>query len=219
MSFIAVAILGSAGIGAGASLYASSQQQQGANRAIDAQQQMFARGAGEVQPFIDAGKSGIPTLLSLLTPGPGQTDTLSQLPGFKFLQDWGQKGVAAQATTRGFGGNRIAAGNQFATGTAQQSFGSFAEMLQRLVSMGSGAAGSLMGGANQAGAGIAGSQISGGNAAAAGILGAGGAAQGGMNSLSNMMLLKQLTSGAGGGGMYTAGDPAPRAAGIPGMDF
>jgi hypothetical protein len=171
--------------------------------------------------------SAADTLKNLLTPGANMTNTLSQIPGFQFLQDWGQKGISAQATTRGLGGNALAAGAQFATGTAQQGFGTIVNALQSLLSGGTGlanvGAGVLGTGANVLGTGgnvlgnltgTGANLLSGLTGTGAGtlsnILGTGGQLQqGGTNALTN--LLTSIASGAtwaGGsafGGLNTLG--------------
>lgn len=181
MSFIAVAIAGSGLLGAGASIYGASTQAGAARNATNAQLSMFNRMQANEQPFISAGQSVLPTLESLLTPGPNQTATLSQLPGFQFAQDWGQKGVTAQGTTRGLGGNVLTAGANYATGLAQQGFSGLVENLQNFANMG---ANTAVGAGNQGvqvGGQIGSNIIGAGNAMAAGGIGAansiGGAAQ------------------------------------------
>lgn len=73
------------------------------------------------------------TLNALLTPGASMSDTLSQIPGFKFAQDWGQKAVQNIGSTTGLGGNVLKAGADYATGVAQQGFGGIVQQLQALL--------------------------------------------------------------------------------------
>lgn len=193
---IGAALIGSAAIGAGASIFSSSQQSSAAQRGIDAVTGMFNTGLntakGALQPFIDAGQSALPTLQNLLTPGPNQTATLSQLPGFQFAQDWGQKAVQNLGTMRGIGGNVLTAGANFATGLAQQGFSGLAGLLQNFTNTGASAAGQLagsaVGGSSTAGGNLLSGNIQQGNAQAAGGLGVG-------NSLSNALLYSQLFGG------------------------
>ncbi len=194
MSFVAVAILGSAAIGAGASIYGATQQSAALGQAQQTLQQGQSSALDQIRkflaPYANAGADVLPTLKSLLTPGPNQTSTLSQLPGFQFMQDWGQKGVTAQATTRGLGGNALAAGAQFGVGTAQNAWTSLADQLQKLVGTGASAAGT--GGTASAqtigsfAPAMAQTQVGQGNVAA-------GAAQGVSGSLNNALLLGALT--------------------------
>src|ERR1035437_6727864 len=155
MSFIATAIAGAGVAGLVGSVIPSSAASKASSAAIAAQQGMFDTSVGLNQPFINAGQTATGTLTNLLTPGPNQTETLSQLPGYKFAQDWGQKAVQNIGSTQGFGGNTLTAGAGFATGLAQQQFGSLAGLLQNQVNSGVSSAGSLTGAATTTGQGIA----------------------------------------------------------------
>ena len=159
--------------------------------------------------------SVLPSLTKLLTPGPNQNATLSALPGFQFAQQWGQNAVQNLGTTLGLGGNTLTAGAQYATGLAQQGFGQYANLLQNLLTSGTGAlgtAGSLGTGVLGAGAttlsGASGALASGtqsalssiGNAQAAGTLGTANAISSGLGGVGNAALLYGLSNKLGGGG-------------------
>lgn len=167
MAFIAAAILGAGAIEAGASIYAAGKQTDAANKAIAAQQGMFNQAAGYAQPFIGAGQSALPTLQGLITPGPNQTSTLQQTPGYQFAADMAQKGVANQGTVTGLGGNTLLSGanaaSQLALGMSWQPT---VNALQNLVGTGAQSAGALGGQAVQTGQGIGSSLTGIGNAQA-----------------------------------------------------
>jgi len=211
----AAGAIGSSMISSNAADKASQQQAAQAQAALQQQNALFQQGVGLVQPFIDYGKGAGNTLSNLLTPGPNQTAALSQLPGFQFAQDWGQKAVQNIGTTQGLGGNTLAAGAGFATGQAQQSFGSLANLLLGLTGQGAGAASSAFGNATQTGANMANTFTGLGNAQAAGTLGSANALAGGLTgaagSASNALLLSKLFGGQGGVG---AGFPAATGPGI-----
>ena len=187
--------IGSALIGSSAAKTASSQQ-------VAAQQQVLAMLQKTIGPLIEQGKgiatSALGPLTALLTPGPNMTAMLSQIPGFQFTQDWGQKAVQNIGTTLGLGGNTLAAGAQYATGLAQQGFGQYAGLLQNLGQMGlnleQAGATALAGGSQSAITGM-------GSAGAAGTLGAANAYTGGLSGLTNAALLyglgKKLNLGGG----------------------
>src|SRR6202035_2344939 len=120
----ALGSIGGALIGSSASQKASQQQVQLEQQALAMQQQMFGVAQGALSPYISNGADVGGTLKSLLTPGPNQTQTLSQLPSFQFAQDWGQKATQNLGTTTGLGGNVLTAGAKYATGLAQQGFSS-----------------------------------------------------------------------------------------------
>lgn len=190
----AVGSLGSALIGSNAAQTASSQQ-------VAMQQQVLAMLQKTIGPLISQGQgiasSILPALTSLLTPGPSQTQALSQLPGFQFAQQWGQTAAQNLGTTMGLGGNTLAAGAQYATGLAQQGFNSLVGNMQGFLNSGlnleSSAASALAGGSQSALSGI-------GNAQAAGTLGSANALSGGLSGLGNSALLYTLGNKLGLGG-------------------
>ncbi len=235
MSFVGAAIVGAGALGAGASIYSANKSAGAINdasrNATNAQLSMFGQAKDALQPFISGGSDALSqlkallsggdgttlgTLQKLLTPGPNQTATLSQLPGLQFAQDWGQKGITAQSTaSRGLGGNAMAEGAKFATGTAQQGFGGLVQQLlqlfggqtgalQNLVSTGAGAAGSLAGNSTQVGSNVGNNMLTGGMAQGGAAIAGGNALSGLAGSAGNLALLNSLTGGQllGGGGMY-----------------
>jgi hypothetical protein len=227
----AVGSLGSAAIGYFGSKGASNAQQQFGQQVLLTQEQMFNTAKGGIQPVIDAGQGALSTgmgilnpaaraLSGLLTPGPNMTETLSQIPGFKFAQDWGQKAVQNMGTTMGLGGNTLKAGADYATGVAQQGFQGIAGALQGLLNSGSGlvgsglgamgyGAGSLASAATQTGANMGGTLTGIGNAQASGILGGANALSGGLQGaaggITNAMLLSRLLGGGAGGSLGAGG--------------
>lgn len=178
----------------GGSLIQSSAATSAANKAIAAQQGMFNTSVGINQPFVNAGQTADTTLTNLLTPGPNQTATLNQLPGYQFAQDWGQKAVQNVGSIQGFGGNTLTAASNFATGQAQQSFGSLAGLLQNQVNSGVQSGGNITQAATTTGQGIA-------NSAASGTLGSANALSSGLtgttNSVLNAMLFNKLSNNNG----------------------
>lgn len=206
MSFIAAAIGATAVAGIGGAVIQSQAAQSASNAQVSLGQQalaqqnaLFAQGTAANQPFINAGQTAAGTLTNLLTPGPNQTSTLNNLPGFQFAQDWGQKAVQNIGSTQGFGGNTLTAGANFATGLAQQQFGSLASLLQGLTNTGSSSAQSLMGGAVQTGQNTGNTLTGIGQSTAAGTLGSANALAGGLTgtagSVTNALLLNKLFGG------------------------
>ncbi len=207
MSFVATAIAGSAIIGAGASIFGSMTQADSAKQAQQTllQQQQSAQGqiSKFLTPFTDFGQSFMPTLQSLLQPGPNQTDTLSKLPGFQFARDTGGQAVANVSSTRGLGGNAMAAEQEFGTGLAQQFWGDYVNKLLAGTQIGANAANTGVqantGLAQSFAPAIAQTQIGQGNAIAGGATGVAGAVGGGVNNYLQMALLSKLAPGASGG--------------------
>jgi hypothetical protein len=194
----AVGSIGSSIIGSNAAQQASSQQ-------VAAQQQVLKMLQQTIGPLITQGQgiagSALPTLEKLLTPGPSQTATLSQLPGFQFAQQWGQTAAQNAGTAMGLGGNTLTAASNYATGLAQQAFGNYTGSLQSLAQSGlnleGSAATALSGGSQSALSSI-------GNAQAAGTLGSANAISSGLtgttSSLGNAALLYGISNKFGGGG-------------------
>lgn len=241
--FLAAAVLGAGALGAGASIWgankAAGAQTDAATAAIANQQGMYNTNKGVLDPFIKAGQGGIgqlqdwlstsggtggsnalSSLLKLVTPGPDQSATLQQTPGYGFAQGQGTRGALNALAARGLGGSpgAIAKGvSTFNSGLASSTWDSVVKnllstfqtggnALQGLVNTGVNAGGALAGvGTNTANS-ITGSLTGAGNAQAAGA-NATGAAIGGLgNSATTAALLQQLGLGGGaGGGIYTPG--------------
>lgn len=218
----AAIISGVAGVGGsiGSALIGSNAANKASQAQIGFGQQALSSLKDYLSPLLNAGRSitdsALGPLTKLLTPGADQAATLSQLPGFQFAQDWGQKAVQNIGSTLGFGGNTLAAGAKFATGTAQQGFGSLVGMLQNFLQSGLGAQASAGTALGSGTAGILGGM---GNAAASGILGSANAISGGItggtNALSNTALFNAIGSNPallaalrGGGGIYGGAAPA-----------
>jgi hypothetical protein len=229
MAWIAAAIGGSALVGAGASIFGSMTQANAAQSASQAQTQLgqqalaqqlglFNTAKGELDPFINAGSSVLPTLTKLLTPGSDMSQVLSQIPGFQFAQQYGQKAITNQATSRGLSGNALTAGADYATGSANSAYSGIVQALLSQAGIGSGAAGSLASAAGATG-GQVGSTLGGiGNSIASGILGSANAqasgatgvanaVSGGANGFMNYNLLQSLLNKNSGGavGIYSGG--------------
>lgn len=125
---VAAAVLGAGALSAGASIWgankAAGAQTDAANASITNQKQMYDSNKGVLQPFIDAGSSGITglkdwlstsggvggsnplsSLLKLVTPGADQSATLAQTPGYQFSQGQGTRAALNALAARGLGGS------------------------------------------------------------------------------------------------------------------
>lgn len=202
------AIAGAGILGAGANIFgaqtAAKAQTNAANAAIQAQLQMFGQAQNALQPYISAGQSALPTLQQLLTPGSNMSAVLSQIPGFTFGQQWGQNAITNQATSRGLSGNALAAGAQYATGAANQAYGTVLQGLLGLSGQGTQAGSALAGNATQTGANVGNQLTNTGQAQAAGAIGTTNAIAGAGNSISNLATLNALTGGSLFGGNNSA---------------
>lgn len=214
----AIGSIGSSLIGSNAAQKASQAQLQFGGQALSALQQYLS-------PLFNTGQSitgaALGPLTKLLTPGPDQTATLSQLPGFQFAQDWGQKAIGNLGSTLGFSGNTLTSGAQYATGLAQQGFGSLTGMLQNFMNTGVSALGTA---GTALGSGTAGILSGMGNAAASGILGSANAISGGLTGATGALGNSALWSAIGnrlpqanGGGLYGAVSPWQSMTGTAGL--
>lgn len=212
MSWIAAAIGGAGLLGAGASIYGSSKQSDAAQQAAQIQQQEFNTSQATLSPFVQSGASALPTLSKLLTPGADMSSVLSQIPGFQFAQQYGQKAITNQATSRGLSGNALTAGADYATGSANSAYQGIVQALLSQAGIGGNAAAGVANAAGTAGGQIGSSLIGAGNAQAAGATGAANAASGAANGFMNYSLLQSLlqkNGGAGGGtGIYSGSTSA-----------
>ncbi len=208
---IGAAIVGAGAISAGASIYgankAAGAQTAAGRAAIEAQERMFRQAKEAVQPWITAGTGVLPTLQSLITPGPNQNAVLAQTPGFQFAQDWGLRGIKNAATMRGLSGNVLTEGASYSSGLAQNTWQNTVNALLGLSGQGQAAGSGLAGNAVATGQGIAGSNIGIGNAQAGAAMGTANAISNFASGISNIGYLQALTGGSafvcsGNPGMY-----------------
>ena len=146
-------------------------------------------------------------LQSLITPGPNQTKTLEQLPGFQFQSQWGNLAATNQLAAEGLGGSAGPVGtalSNYNQGLASTYWMNDVNALQQYANMGMGAGSALAGNATNAGNAMAQTQMAQGSAEAAGTLGSANAlATAGAGSAGNALLLSSILGGAGGGaGLY-----------------
>jgi hypothetical protein len=205
---LGTAIIGSSVLGAGASIWGASSaaeaQKNAANQAINAQMSMFQQAKQLAQPFIDFGTSALSPLSKLITPGPDQTSTLEQTPGYQFALSQGEKGITNQATMTGLSGNALRAGSTFASGLAQQTWSDTANKLLSAAGIGQSAASGVGGQAVTTGSQVGQNLIGAGNAQAGANIATGNAIGGVGNNLISSMLLNSLSGGKlfGAGGLW-----------------
>lgn len=234
----AVGAIGAAGIGAYSASKASDQQvaqqdkalgiqQQNFGNALDFQKGAFDTAKNALNPFITSGTNLLPTIQSLLTPGPSQTDTLSKLPGFQFQSQYGTMAATNALAARGLGGSAGPVGravSDYNNGLAGTSFNNYISQLLSAAGIGSSSANALAGAAGAAGSNVGGltantnntigtTLTNSGNAAAAGTLGVSNALSGGLtgsaNSMTNALLMSKLFPSAGtASGIYGSGGSA-----------
>lgn len=220
MSWVAVAIAGSAIVGgiAGSSSasHAAGAQQHAADQASDTQLRMFNQTRDDQAPWRAAGQHALGDISAngdYFNHQFGPEDLRAGLaPNYDFMLQQGQGAVTAQANAMGgLGGNSLKAINDYTQNYAQnayqQAYNNYTSnqtnIFNRLASiagLGQTAGSNSTTGGSAYGAGIAGAQMGAGNAAAAGAIGQGNAISGAAGSIGNYYLLSSLLKNGGGGG-------------------
>lgn len=195
-------MIGSAVIGAGTSMISGNKQASAARSAADAQtraaaqadatqREFFNTTKEALNPYIQGGYGAYNTLNDLLgVGGAGKMQaTLENLPGYQFTLNQGLKSIQNSAAAKGLGtsGSALKGAATYATGLANQGWGSYADRLQNSANTGAGAASALGGYSTAAGTQIGQNQIGAGNAQAAGQIGAANAQAQGLGGVSNSL--------------------------------
>lgn len=219
----------SGGSGASAANSAAAAQVQGANQAMQIQEQAYREAGQNLQPGVQAYARTTPYLAGMLgIPGYDQVDptqALRSTPGYQWGMDQGVSALDKSAASRGnlYSGAQGKGLTQFGQGLADQTYNQYTNNLMQMMNSGQGAAGQLSQfGANMANQ-IGNYDMYSGNSKAQGIMNAYNANQQGGNVLgsllgmglgigmapmtggtsligSGMSALGNLFGGAGGGG-------------------
>lgn len=228
MSWIAVAILGGAAIGGGASLLASKAQgeaieeaaatgERSTAEAIEEQRRQFDLLLGLQAPFTAAGTEALPQL-SELAAGRGEPIQVTDLPTFGIQQEEGERGINRALAGRGIFGSRAGVGELsdfnrrlLAEETGRESERRFGRLLD-LVNIGRGTATTSGSAAQTTGTNISNLITSGGQQQAglqqlAGQNRASTFANLGQLPLQTLTTLGQFGQGPFGGGPRLGGDP------------
>jgi hypothetical protein len=223
--FVSGAIVGSAVLGAGASMYAANKQSDAANNALNFQKQTFdtnqqnmKAAQGTLQPYLDVGKNATYTLGQLTGGGNGNTQpdysSFFKDPSYAFTQQQGELGIERGANARGLNlsGSTLKDLSTFNSGLASQQYGNYFNRLMGLAGIGQTAtntnANLVTGNAsnNTAGAGQIGNTMMGqGQAQASGAVGIANAANGGISNSLMYNYMNRNPSGYGSGPAYGGG--------------
>lgn len=191
--------LASAGIGAGASLYASNQQSKASKNALNYQM-------GQATPYTSAGKGAIASLAELygIDPNSGaragdpfnqkSLDAFRNAPDYQFGMQEGLRGLQFGNAAKGLlkSGNNLRDTVQFGNDYASSKFGNYFQHLYQLAGLGA-----------NAGQGVASSMTGLGEAKASGTVGAANAATGAISSgMNNYMLYSLLNKNGGTNSTY-----------------
>lgn len=212
---VAVAIIGSAAIGAGASAISSSKaakaQKQAAEQAQQTAKDTFEKQAALQEPFRQGGLTAQNRIMELLGVGGNAnaadygsmaksfgTDQFQQDPGYAFRQAEGMKALERSAAARGslLSGSALKGIQRFGQDLASQEYqnafnryqverSARLNPLQSLMGSGQSATNLVTGAAGTEGQNIAGSQMNAGAARASGYIGVGNAINQGLGSVAN----------------------------------
>ena len=132
MAWIATAVIGSAVIGAGATMYGASKaadaQKDAAQQAAGLQREQYAQTRADLSPYRDIGADASGKLTSrlseLTTPISVDPNVLNQSDYYKFASTQGQKAVQNAAAARGLGssGAALKGAAAFAKGLATDTY-------------------------------------------------------------------------------------------------
>jgi len=196
---VAVAIVGSAAVGAGASIIGADKQASATRDASAQQMAMYQQTRKDLLPYNNAGQSALSQLQGqlpqLTAPITMDEATLRNTPGYQFNLQQGLKSVQNGAAARGLGvsGASMKGAASYATGLADSTYQNqfnnantnqtnAYNRLMGIVSTGANAASQTGNYGTQTAQSIGNNTIQGGNAQAAGYLGAANALTNGVNS-------------------------------------
>jgi hypothetical protein len=206
---VATAIVGSAVVGAGASVAGSMAQSKATKSASNTQQQMYQQTRADLLPYNVAGQYATGELKNrlaeLTAPIVMDQEALEKTPGYQFNLTQGLKSTQNSAAARGLGssGAALKGAASYATGLADSTYqnqfnnantnktNAYNRLLQ-LAQLGENAASSTGAYATQTGQSIGNNTIQGGNAQAAGYTGAANALGNGVSNYMQYNALKGM---------------------------
>lgn len=206
---VATAIVGSAVVGAGASMASSKAQAKAADKSAKAQMDMYYQTRADLAPYNTAGQAATKDLSNrladLTSPIIMDQATLERTPGYQFNLSQGLKSTQNGAAARGLGnsGAALKGAATFATGLADSTYqNQFSNAvanqtnaynrLMGVAQLGQNAAAQTGNAGTQAAAGAGNAYIQGGNAIAAGYNGVANSITGGVNNYMTYNALKGM---------------------------
>lgn len=186
---IGSAIAGASLLSAGSSIFGASEQAGAANKATEAQMQMFQQMLGYMKPYMTGGANSLSMLMDklpgLTTPFAPTMANLRSTPGYQFTKSQGMNAMNNSNSTMGWGDSGPGAKGiaKYVTGLADQTYNerqqnywqnnqNIYSMLMGPAQLGESAAGALGSAAIGTGHDIASNMIGAGNAWAGGAMGA-----------------------------------------------
>lgn len=158
---------------------------------------MYNQTRSDLLPYQKGGLEAYQTLNNLLGVGGNSAtmqSTLEGLPGYQFTLGQGLKSVQNSAAAKGLGvsGGALKGAAQYATGLANNTWGTYADRLQNSANLGESAAAQTGAYGTQTGQSIGSNQIGAGNAAAGASMATGNALSGAAGTIGNYYTLRNL---------------------------
>lgn len=203
MSWVAAAIGGSALVGAGASYFASKNQSEAANNALQYQMATDAQNRADFAPFRGLGTNAVNMLGKFYGPnGPqqGWQDFLNS-PDYQFRFDQGRKALENSAAAKGnlLSGNFAKGITDYGQGMASTEFSNYMNRLLGQAQLGAGSAANAANNASAMAGQIGQGYGNQGQAQASGYVGAANALSGGVQNYLFNNALNRSSYGSGGG--------------------
>lgn len=206
---VATAVIGSAVVGAGASLAGSKSQSSATKNASKQEMEMYRQTRSDLLPYNQAGQEATQQLSNRLTeltsPIVMDQATLEKTPGYQFNLQQGLKSTQNGAAARGLGtsGAALKGAASYATGLADSTFqnqfnnantnqSNAYNRLMGVASLGENAGAQTGAYGTQTAASVGANTIAGGNATAAGYTGAANAISNGANNYLTYNALKGM---------------------------
>ena len=211
MPWMALAIGGSALLGASASKSAANTQAASADRSLDLQREMFNKQLELQQPFQEAGVNALNRMRS--------GDVMGMMdPSYQFRLGEGMKALERSAAARGglISGGALKAAQRYGQDFASQEFGNAYNRLASMAGLGQTATGAQSNAAGQFGTNAGNLMTGAGAARASGYVGGANALTGGLNqymnytqnqNLMNRLLPQQSTGAAYSNPLYESQMP------------
>ena len=196
MPWMALAIGGSALLGASAAKSAAKTQAASADQATQLQREMFNKQLELQQPFQEAGVNALAKM---------QKGVVSDYmdPSYQFRLGEGMKALERQAAARGglISGGALKAAQRYGQDYASQEFGNAYNRLAAMAGIGQTATGAMGNAAGAFGANAGQNYMGAANARASGYVGGANAITGGLGQYMNYTQGQNLLAGLQGGGM------------------
>lgn len=193
MSFIAGALIISAGAGLYASSKASKSISSSTDQSTQVQWDMFDQARKDLAPYREVGVEAVNQIRQVMK---GNYSSFYKSPDYQFRKEEGQKALDRTQNAAGtrFSGQALKEASRYNQDLASTEYGNWFERMFGVANMGEAAAAGSAANAVSTGANVAQTTMAGGQAQAAGILGANEAIQGGIGNYVTLQQYNDLVN-------------------------